>query len=306
MHKCLKKGSIITGIRRRKTCFFYILLVTLATVALYFSTPVAAVEEENDDFFMQFSGNWSVLWLAGQQPRRTVFLAEISNGIVELREEATIGVMRTFVNSLGSLFRTADDENEMRQSECVSAAWLRDDTRVMNVRFSVINNNGIYLRGCSEGEVISLPSYRTEKTLGAVLESPIPLHFPLNGVCSQAPFTIRGYWVEQLRKNVFLMVLLLHDGTHDCSLTFQFIKEISGERESLSLLWTFLLLMIVASVKFVLRFYLKKTGRVIGDKSFTKSQRYVLSEARRNHLIQKQEEIIRRMKEEDKMSEGKR
>ncbi|ORC93205.1 uncharacterized protein TM35_000025310 [Trypanosoma theileri] len=279
------------------------MLAALCTMAASFSTPVAAVEEEEeDDIFARLSGNWSVFWLAGQQPRRTVFVAEISRGIVELREEAPIGVMTSFVDSVVSLFRPSDDESEMPQSQCVSTAWLRDDRHVVSVHYSAVNN-GIYLSGCSE-EVIPLPSYRTEKNLGLVLEAPRAVYFPVNGVCTPASFTIKGYWVEQLRKNVFLMVLMFHDGTHDCSLVFQFIKQISDKKESFSVLWTFLLLIIVSLVKFIPRFYLKKTGRIIGDKSFVRSQRYVLSEARRNQLIQKQEEIIRRMKEEDGKSQG--
>ncbi|KAF8297516.1 hypothetical protein TcYC6_0080700 [Trypanosoma cruzi] len=275
--------------------------VLFALLALFVAVGVPAIitNAEEDDGLEKMKGNWSIFWLAGQRPRRTGFVAELSAASLVLREEedASSAVIAV-AESLLRFSRLLGTQDDVQGSSSVPAAWLLGLPRVVNAR---VSREGVHLTDCpTVGVTFARPQHYMEAGLGTVFEAPQTVHLPVDGTCAQAPFTVRGYWLERLSKDEILMVIMVRVDGEDNSAVFHLcrrLEEGTGVRSSIT---SAALLVTVALIRFFPSvFWRRKGGTASATRITPNPLRPALSELRRRELLRRQEEIIRRMKEED-------
>ncbi|EKF27805.1 hypothetical protein MOQ_008462 [Trypanosoma cruzi marinkellei] len=276
----------------------YVLFVVLALFVAV-GVPAIITNAGEDDGLEKLKGNWSILWLAGQRPRRTGFVAELSAASLVLREEedgpsAVIAVAESFLRFL-RLLGTQDD---VQGSSSVLPAWLSGLPRVVNAR---VSREGVHLTDCpTEGVAFARPQHYMEAAFGTVFETPQTVRLPVDGTCAQAPFTVWGYWLERLSKDEILMVIMVRVDDEDNNAVFHLCRRLEGGNGVRSSITSAALLVTVALIKFFPILFWKRKGETASaTRVIPNPLRPALSELRRRELLRRQEEIIQRMKEED-------
>ncbi|ESL11441.1 hypothetical protein TRSC58_00807 [Trypanosoma rangeli SC58] len=278
----------------------HVFLLVVAVVVVV-EIPATLTAVENDDMISKLKGNWSILRLAGQYPRRTGFVAELSAASLVLRkEDVEQSVLVTVAESALRLLQLLGAEDDNQWLLALPAAWRLGFPPVVNAQ---LTREGVHLTDCpTAGATFLRPQHDMRAALGAFFGTPQTFYLPVDGTCMQAPFTVRGYWMEWLSKDEILMVVMIRLGGDDHNAVFQLRRQLPEGTASQSSIATVGLLMAVALMKFLPSLYWKRKGGVPaprGRNTFPTLTRPLLSELRRRELLRRQDEIIKRMKEED-------
>ncbi|RNF23019.1 uncharacterized protein Tco025E_02930 [Trypanosoma conorhini] len=272
-------------------------LVVAVLVAAGVPAVVTAAEEDN--MLSKMKGNWSVLRLAGQHPRRTGFVAELSAASLVLRgEDVEQSVLVAAAESVLRLLRLLGTDDDMQWSLAGTAAWRLGLPRVVNAQ---LTREGLRLTDCPAAGVTFLrPEHHMEAATGTFFETPRSVYLPVDGECAQAPFTVLGYWMEWLSNDEILLVVMVRLGGADRNAVFQLRRRLTEGTAPRSSIASVAFLVAVALMKFLPGLYWRRRGGAPrGRSKVPMPAQPLLSELRRRELLRQQEEIIRRMKEED-------
>ncbi|RNF02664.1 hypothetical protein TraAM80_06250 [Trypanosoma rangeli] len=277
---------------------FFLVVAVLVVMGI----PATATAAEDDDMISKLKGNWSILRLAGQHPQRTGFEVELSAASLVLRkEDVEQSVLVTVAESVLRLLHLLGEEDDNKWLLALPAAWRLGFPQVVNAQ---VTREGFHLTDCpTAGSTLLRPQYHMEAALGTLFGTPQTFYLPFDGTCTQAPFTLRGYWMEWLSKDEIIMVAMIRLGGEDRNAVFQLRRQLTEGTASQSSIASIGLLVAVALIKFLPSLYWKrKGGAPLGRNTFPTLSRPLLSEFRRRELLRRQEEIIKRMKEEDGVS----